>query len=113
MDYIIATHADSDHIDGLNAVAGNFRVRGALVGRTPSNDPEFAQFETTLVSKQIPLHVIRAGDHFSFGGADITVLWPAGTVDRDAPSQNNDSVVLKVRFGQRTILLTGDLKNCG
>ena len=113
VDYIIATHADADHIDGLNAVASNFRVRGALVGRTPSGDQEFAKFQATLISKQIPNHVIRAGDVFSFGGAKITVLWPRPTVDPDAPSRNNDSVVMKVRFGQRTILLTGDIERAG
>ena len=113
VDFIISTHADSDHIDGLNAVASNFRVRGALVGRTPSGDPEFTKFQATLVSKQIPIHVIGAGDVFNFGGANISVLWPRSTVDPDAPSRNNDSVVLKVRFGQRTILLTGDIESAG
>jgi competence protein ComEC len=83
------------------------------VGRTPSGDPEFTKFQATLVSKQIPIHVIRAGDVFNFGGANVTVVWPRFTVDPDAPSRNNDSVVLKVRFGQRTILLTGDIESEG
>jgi len=38
VDYILATHADADHIDGLNDVARNFTVRAALVARTPDND---------------------------------------------------------------------------
>ena len=35
VDYVLATHADADHIDGLNDVVRNFRVRGAIVARTP------------------------------------------------------------------------------
>jgi competence protein ComEC len=31
VDYILATHADADHIDGLNDIARNFQVRAALV----------------------------------------------------------------------------------
>src|SRR5205823_8194676 len=31
VDYILPTHADADHIDGLNDVARNFKVRGAIV----------------------------------------------------------------------------------
>src|SRR5207253_8053997 len=33
VDYIVATHADADHIDGLNDVMRNFSVRAAFVGR--------------------------------------------------------------------------------
>src|SRR5205085_4915953 len=43
VDYILATHADADHIDGLNAIARNFKVRSAIVGRAPASDSEFAQ----------------------------------------------------------------------
>ncbi|MDT5261493.1 MAG: competence protein ComEC, partial [Acidobacteriota bacterium] len=44
VDYVLATHADADHIDGLNAVVKNFGVEGALVGRGPLRDEEFARF---------------------------------------------------------------------
>jgi competence protein ComEC len=40
VDYVLATHADADHIDGLNDVAKNFRVRAAIVARTPADDAE-------------------------------------------------------------------------
>ena len=35
IDYLLPTHADADHTDGLNDVARNFKVRGAIVARTP------------------------------------------------------------------------------
>ena len=35
IDYVLATHADADHIDGLNDVLKNFSVRGALIARRP------------------------------------------------------------------------------
>jgi len=41
IDYVLATHADADHIDGLNDIARNFAVRAALVARTPNQDPEY------------------------------------------------------------------------
>lgn len=111
VDYIVATHADADHIDGLNAVASNFYVLGALVAREPRDDPEYAKFQATLVSKRIPIYVIRAGDVLRFAGASISVLWPAAAGDGGAPSRNNDSVVLRLQFGERTILLTGDIES--
>jgi len=111
VDYIVATHADADHIDGLNAVASNFYVLGALVAREPRDDPEYAKFRATIVSKSIPIYVIRAGDVLSFAGASIRVLWPTAASDPGAPSRNNDSVVLRLQFGERTFLMTGDIES--
>jgi len=62
VDYILATHADADHIDGLNDVARNFAVRAALVARTPFKDEEYARFARTLAERNIPLRLIGAGD---------------------------------------------------
>src|SRR5688572_17383867 len=36
VDYVLATHADADHIDGLNDIVRNFAVNTALVGRAPA-----------------------------------------------------------------------------
>lgn len=110
VDYVVATHADADHIDGLNAVASNFQVLSALVAREPRDDPEYAKFQATLLSRRTPIYVIRAGDVLRFAGASISVLWPVSG-DRGAPSRNNDSIVLRLQFGERTILLTGDIES--
>jgi competence protein ComEC len=113
VDFILATHADADHIDGLNDVAKNFQVRAALVARTPADDPEYAKFAATLAARQIPCKIIGAGDRLQFGGATATVLWPVLAADSGAPSKNNDSIVLRLQFGERTILMTGDLEKEG
>jgi competence protein ComEC len=48
VDYILPTHADADHIDGLNDVARNFKVRGAIAARSPSDDSEYVRFAKTM-----------------------------------------------------------------
>ena len=113
VDFLLATHADADHIDGLNDVARNFNVRAALVARTPRDDPEYAKFAATLVARQIPFQVIGAGDQLQFGGTTATILWPPLTNESAAPSANNDSIVLRLQFGERTILMTGDVEKEG
>jgi competence protein ComEC len=111
VDYIVASHADADHIDGLNDVARNFQVGAALVGRVPSDDPEFARFATTAASQSLPVSIIGAGDALKVGGATIHVLWPRALGDPAMPSRNNDSLVLLLRFGEQSILLTGDIES--
>ncbi|HSE30101.1 MAG TPA: DNA internalization-related competence protein ComEC/Rec2 [Pyrinomonadaceae bacterium] len=109
IDYVLATHADADHMQGLNDVVKHFKVRGALVARTPANDPAFAEFAQTLRTRATPIQMINAGDVLKFGEVEIDVLWPPLATE-GAPSRNNDSVVLRVRYGQRKILLTGDIE---
>jgi len=108
INYILPTHADADHIDGLSDVVKNFRVRAALVGRVPEADPEFDLFLATSREHAVPLITLSAGDTLQFRDVFIDVLWPTG--DANGRSQNNDSVVLRIRFGERSILMTGDIE---
>ena len=113
IDYILATHADADHIDGLNDVARNFLVRAALVARMPSRDPEYGRFSETLFEERIPIRIIGAGDVLRFGEVTASVLWPLASVNPNAHSRNNDSVVLRLQLGDRALLLTGDIEMAG
>lgn len=110
VDYILATHADADHIDGLSDIANNFDVRSAIVARYPSDDPEFIRFHRTMKQNRIPIEVLTRGAALDFGAVHADVLWPEPSDDADAPSQNNDSLVLRLRYGDRVFILTGDME---
>jgi competence protein ComEC len=112
VDYILATHAHADHMNGLNDIARNFQVRAALLGRTTARDEtELARFAETLRRERVPVELIARGDRLKFGAATVDVLWPP-RADETAQtlSENNDSLVLRVRYGSRTFLLTGDIE---
>jgi competence protein ComEC len=110
VDYILPTHADSDHIDGLNDVARNFSVRGAIVARTPSDDAEYRRFATTMQAFGVPVVMTGAGDVLRFGNVAAEVLWPPASADPNAPSANNDGLVLLVRYGDKAFLFAGDIE---
>ncbi|HET6973051.1 MAG TPA: DNA internalization-related competence protein ComEC/Rec2 [Pyrinomonadaceae bacterium] len=107
IDYVLATHADADHIDGLNDVLKNFTVRSALIARSPADDPEFAKFAQTLARTNTHSETIEAGDVIYFGDVIVSVLWPSAGGEK---STNNDSIVLRIQYGERSILLTGDIE---
>lgn len=107
IDYVVATHADADHIDGLNDVLKNFSVRGALIARRPRDDPEFQKFSQTLTETSTYSETIQAGDVIRFGEVKVDVLWPPAGGDA---STNNDSIVLRIQFGEHSILFTGDIE---
>src|SRR5207247_2542408 len=104
IDYILATHADADHIDGLNDIANNFYVRSAIVARYPSDDSKFVKFQRTMKSEHIPIQVLTRGATMSFGEVQADVIWPEPTDDRDAPSRNNDSLAIRLRYRNRAFL---------
>lgn len=110
IDYVMATHADADHIDGLNDVVRNFRVRSAIVGRQPGGDPEYTRFAETLRNAGVGTQVVQAGDVLRFGTVEVEILWPPADANSGSPSRNDDSVVVRIKFGERSFLLTGDIE---
>ena len=95
IDYVVATHADADHVEGFNDVLRNFSVKAALAG------PQ------TLFESRTHVATIHAGDVMRFGEVDVSVLWPPVS---GGGSDNDNSVVLQIKFRERTILLTGDIE---
>jgi competence protein ComEC len=111
VDYVLATHADADHIDGLNDVMRNFTVRAAFVGRAPPRDAEYMRFAATATEMGIPINILTRGDRLQFGAVYVEVLWPpARSAGANAPSRNDDSVVLRLTLGERSFLFTGDIE---
>jgi competence protein ComEC len=114
VDYLFATHAHADHIQGLGDVARSFRVRAAIAGRAEPDEPAFAEFAAALRRTNVPLLLVGRGDVLRAGGATLEVLWPPRVADESvatrAASGNDDSLVLRVRFGRRCFLLTGDIE---
>ncbi|HEY0348580.1 MAG TPA: ComEC/Rec2 family competence protein [Pyrinomonadaceae bacterium] len=110
IDYILPTHADADHIDGLNDVARNFKVRGAIVSRTPADDAEYIRFAQTMKTASVSIERIGAGDILHFGEVAIDVLWPSPADNSDAPWRNNDGTVLRIRYGNQAFLFTADIE---
>ena len=95
VDYILATHADTDHMQGLVDVAKNFRVRSALTARTPADDADFSELASVLQKRGVPVVQISRGDVIVLR-CRIEVLYPEALRPddpADAPWDNNHSIV--------------------
>lgn len=110
IDFIVPTHADFDHIDGLNDVAENFSVQTAFVGRTPANDAEFKHFAEILKKRGVPMVKISRGEVLEIDGIKLEVLHPVFDADPKAVWDNNNSLVFRLIYGSRSFLLTGDIE---
>lgn len=110
IDQILATHADADHVQGLADVAANFQIGSALFGRTPPDDADLAQLLAVVERRGIPVETVFSGIRFSVGGVDVSVLYPPASADPNALSNNDNSVVVRLKYGGRSLLLTGDIE---
>ena len=105
LDAVVLTHAHHDHLDGLTDVVENFEVGEAWLGRNPMID-RYRDFLLQLSRRSIPIRWVAAGDRVG----EIEVLHPTRDWRVRKTAQNNDSVVLLIRSGQHTALLTGDVE---
>jgi competence protein ComEC len=109
IDYMVATHADADHMQGLADVANNFDVGSVLVGATPFDDRDFSELMRVAVSRKLPVSSVHRGDQLNVGGTRIQVFSPRTDIP-SGTSANNSSVVTKLSYGDVRILLTGDIE---
>ncbi len=108
LDAVAISHAHLDHIGGMSTVLANFRPRVMLVG----NNPRSRTYSDLLAQAQktgVPVEEHRAGDRWRWGSAvDVQTLWPARDYVPKPEPGNNDSLVLRMLYGQTSALLEGD-----
>lgn len=108
LDCVVNTHPDQDHIGGLRDVLLNFKIRRYLSPALPAglipDSQEYSGVENALKSKQISEEHPKPGTRFFVGSTQVSVLGPV-TVGN---STNNNSIILKLKFGKTSFLLMGD-----
>ena len=108
LDVVALTHAHQDHLGGLIAILENFRVGALWIGREVSS-PALAKLEEIAKERKIPIEHELRGKTFSWDGVVGEFLWPEIPPEGVAPSaKNNDSLVLRLRYGNQSMLLPGD-----
>ena len=107
LDIVALTHAHSDHMGGMPAILRNFRPRELWVAVDPDSAPYRALLAEAAQLGIVVRH-LRAGDRQSWDGIAISVLAPTPAYVNPGPPVNNDSLVLRMTFGQSSALLEGD-----
>ncbi|MFC4639031.1 DNA internalization-related competence protein ComEC/Rec2 [Deinococcus hohokamensis] len=107
LDVVVATHADTDHIEGLQSVLRALPVGELWIGHRKTGDPVLSGVLAVAAERGVPVREVRRGDQVHADGAALTVLWPSG--ERWSEEDNENSVALRLDSGGWRAALLGDL----
>lgn len=105
LDYIVATHADADHVGGISA-ALNAASCGVCYCSVEASDTRTFESMTRYVrGTGAPFVVPEIPTVLDLGGAQLSIIGP---VQAFPESDNNGSLVCRIDFGQTSFLFMGD-----
>jgi competence protein ComEC len=110
IEYMVITHADSDHYNMLQAVVENYDVKTAYYNENSGTN--YNKFLDVLDDE--PGIVLYEVDNQSITytiegeGYKVTIFCCGDSAFSGADEKNNQSIICLVEFGGRKVLLTGD-----
>ena len=105
LDYMIASHYDADHINGLVGALNTTSVKQVFAPEYTTDTKVFQSFRDTIATKSVPKKQPAVGSTYPLGDATFQILSPAGTGYRDA---NDYSIAIRITDGDTSFLITGD-----
>lgn len=114
LDVLVISHADLDHCNNVPAL-----IRGGAVGSVVTAR-SFLDFDQPVVAAacdaarrgRVPIRLVEAGARLDLDPTvEVEVLHPSD--GRPNGDDNANSIVLRIQYGGRTLLLTGDLEGAG
>lgn len=109
LDYIIATHPDEDHIGSMDDIIKNYEVGSFYAPKATKNTETFKSMVKELRNKDLKINVAAKGMALDLGDdVNFDVLSP---IDKSYEDINNFSVVVKLIYGETSLLFMGDAEN--
>lgn len=120
VDYLVLSHPDSDHMNGLLFIASNFEPKEFWFNGDVVEKPEYNELMSIIESKKtkviLPSYIYKSEREIS--GVKIEVLHPPsggrkGSLSYEDKGLNNNSLVLKITYNGRSFLFPGDIEKEG
>ena len=109
LDYVIVSHFDADHFQGLEYVINNIKVKNAIISSLGQNSKEYETFLNLAKKKKINIIYVKKGDSINFNNAKIEILYPDNEIINDN-AKNNNALVCKLIYNNFSMLFTGDIE---
>ena len=109
IDMLILSHPDSDHMNAQIEIPARFSVDTALNTAFGQQHPDSSRWQDAMKEAGVEVQLQQAGGWVDLGdGVALWTLWPPpeGFITDDMDNEN--SLVMKLVYGDFSLLLTGD-----
>lgn len=105
IDYLVGTHADEDHIGGLDDVINNLDIENVLIPAVGKNGTDYKNVVEACENKNISVQNPTMGDTFELDGANFKIM---SAMEEEGTSDNNSSLVINITYNETNYLFMGD-----
>lgn len=109
IDYILISHFDSDHCNGLIDVIEKLKVKNILISEQAYYSDEYINIAKIINKKRINTIFVKQGDILKIDkNVEIKIIYPPK--DLEYEDLNNNSIVAKLKYINFSMLFTGDIE---
>lgn len=109
IDRLINSHPHHDHLAGLHRIDDNVKIAELSIGFPEDENEHMVKAMTSCSLRDIRVSHFSDGSVFELGKVKIEVWMKCD----DTYSMNDRSAVMRLQYGDRTMLFTGDLEYAG
>lgn len=107
LDYLVLTHPDADHIGGAAVIVTKFDTDTVWMADCEKESRTYEKLLDALAYRGMEWETPAAGETYELGEARVTVLGPLEHYEES----NNNSLILRVQYGDRSFLFAGDAES--
>ncbi len=106
IDYLVATHPHSDHIGSLPYIVRNYEIGTVYMPKVSATSKLYESLLKSVKSKKLSVKNGKAGVNIvKIDDLSVDIIAPSKI---DESNLNNCSIVIMLKFGNNSFLLTGD-----
>ncbi|MDR7416880.1 MAG: DNA internalization-related competence protein ComEC/Rec2 [Armatimonadota bacterium] len=111
VEVVVLSHPHADHVAGLLPLLENFAVSAVVDAGYPHPAPPYQAFLRAVRKRGISYRRARRGMTVRISeDVVVRVLWPEDRFIGGRSPANENSVVIRLRYGERSVLLPGDVE---
>lgn len=107
LDFVVATHPDSDHIGGIDTVLKEIPCDTVIMTDDSKDTMTYEEVEDIIDKKNISVERPVPKQTYELGCATVMIIGPI----EEREDFNNNSVALLVKHGEEKFLFAGDAEN--